>query len=66
MSKPYLRLQSSETVVVQAASQIYAAYIAAGRVTEGTEDQWMNRSIKEAVRLAIQVDNDVASDGEMQ
>ena len=34
MDKTYLRLQPSEATVTQAAAQIYAAYIAAGRVPD--------------------------------
>ena len=37
MNKSHLRLQPSEGIVVHAASRIYAAYIAAGRVPEGEE-----------------------------
>lgn len=66
MSKPYLRLQHSEGIVVHAASRIYAAYIAAGRVTDGDEGQWMDRSIEEAISLAVKTDDRVDSDDEMQ
>lgn len=53
-------------LLIHAASRIYAAYIAVGRVQEGAGDQWMERSIVEAVRLAVQIDNHVDSDGEMR
>ena len=66
MSKPYLRLQHSESIVIHAASRIYAAYITAGRVQEGGEDQWLERSLDEAVRLAVRVDDHVDSDEEMR
>ena len=61
----HLKLQHSESVVVQAAAQIYAAYIAAGRVPEGEEAQWMKRSIREAIRIADATDAAVISDEEI-
>ena len=39
----HIKLQKSESVVAAGAIQIYSAYIAAGRVPEGQEDQWMSR-----------------------
>lgn len=65
MAKAYLNFQPSESVVVQCACQIYAAYIAAGRVTEGQEDEWMQRSIREAIRIAKATDVAVISDDEV-
>jgi len=62
----HLRLQHSEGIVVHAASRIYAAYIAAGQVTNGNEDQWIGRSIEEALRLAVQTDDRIESDDEIQ
>lgn len=61
----HLKLQHSESVVVQAAAQIYAAYIAAGRVPEGEEAQWMKRSIREAIQIANATDASVISDEEI-
>lgn len=66
MAKRHLKLQHSESVVVQAAAQIYAAYISTGRVVEGEEAQWMKRSIKEAVMIAAATDDTVISDGEVE
>ncbi len=65
MAKKYLKLQHSESVVVQAASQIYAAYIISGRVAEGDETQWMKRSIKEAAMIAQATDDAIISDDEV-
>lgn len=62
----HLKLQHSESVVVQAAAQIYAAYIAAGRVPEGDEASWMERSIREAIRIARATDAVVISDEEIE
>ena len=65
MPKAYISLQESEMVVVQAAAQIYAAYITAGRVEEGQENQWMDKSIRAAIRIANVTDKAVISDGEV-
>jgi hypothetical protein len=65
MAKPYLALQQSEGVIVQSAARIYAAYIAAGRVPEGSEQEWMDRSIREALRIARVTDETIQADGEM-
>jgi len=65
MSKVYLTLRQSEGVVTQAAATLYAAYQAAGRVSEGTEDEWMTRSVEEAIQLAQRCDQRITSDGEM-
>ena len=64
MGKSYLTLQQSEGIVVQAACQIYAAYVTAGRVTEGDETRWMERSIREAIRIAKATDAAIISDNE--
>ena len=61
----HLRLQHSESVVLSAAAQIYSAYISAGKVVDGEEDQWMSRSIKEAIKLAIATDDAIVSDDEV-
>jgi hypothetical protein len=61
----HLKLQHSESVVVQAAAQIYAAYIIAGRVADGDESPWLERSIRDAIRLARATDAAVISDEEI-
>ncbi|MDA9857926.1 hypothetical protein N9D23_07380 [Rubripirellula sp.] len=65
MAKKHFKLQYSESVIVQAAAQIYAAYIASGRVTEGDEAKWMKRSIKEAVMIGQATDETIISDSEI-
>lgn len=65
MTKKHISLQHSESVIVQAAAQIYAAYIASGRVNEGEEAQWMKRSIKEAVMIGQATDDAIISDDEI-
>ena len=61
----HLKLQNSESVVISAAVQIYSAYISTGRVAEGDEDQWMTRSIKEAIKIATATDSAIISDDEV-
>ena len=63
--QPYLKLEQTEGVVTQVAGQIYAAYIAAGKVKDGTEDEWMTRSIREAIRIARTVDDTIQADKEI-
>lgn len=65
MSKVYLTLHPSERAVATAAAQIYSAYIAAGRVSEGTQSDWMQRSVQEAIEIAKIADQSITSDGEM-
>ncbi|MEM9646826.1 MAG: hypothetical protein AAF989_17680 [Planctomycetota bacterium] len=66
MAKKHLTLQHSESVVVQAAAQIYSAYIASGRVDQDGNIRWMEQAIREAIAIAKGVDDAVISDGEME
>ena len=65
MAKPNLSLQPSEAVLVQSATNIYAAYIASARVPEGQEKEWINRSIREAFMIARLTDEAIQSDTEL-
>ena len=65
MGKSYLSLKPSEGMIVQADTQIYAAYIQSQQVASGSESEWMNRSIEEAIQLAKAIDDMVVSDNEM-
>jgi hypothetical protein len=60
-----INLQPSEAVVTQCASTIYAAYVAAGKVVVGNENEAMMKAIEEAIWIARTVDEAVLSDGEM-
>lgn len=62
----HIKLQKSESVVATGAIQIYSAYIAAQRVPEGQEEQWMSRSIKEAIKITTSTDAAVISDDEVE
>jgi len=64
MTKPDVTLEPSKGVVSQMAARIYAAYIARGAVKDGEEAKWMQRSIREAVRIARTVDASIESDDE--
>jgi len=65
MSRPTLLLQPSEAIVAQSAANIYAAYIATGRVSAGQEQEWMRRSIQEAFTIARLTDEALHCDTEM-
>lgn len=65
MTKSHISLQHSEGLVMQAAAQIYAAYITAGRVAEGDEESWMQKAIREAIRIAQATDDAIISDDEV-
>jgi hypothetical protein len=64
MAKTALTLHPSEAVVVRAAAAIYAAYITAGKVPEGQNEEWMKRAIKEAFFIARTTDDAIVSDNE--
>jgi len=64
MSKSYLSLTETERAVLQVASRIYAARLAARIVPEGEEATWLEQSVEEAVRLAKLIDESIVSDNE--
>jgi len=65
MAKISLSLQPSEGIAARMAATIYAAYIAAGRVPDGKEKDWMQRAINEAIWIARTTDDAIQSDHEM-
>jgi hypothetical protein len=65
MAKMALSLQPSEGIVARMAATIYAAYVTAGRVAEGQEKQWIQRSVQEAAVMARFTDDLILSDNEM-
>ena len=65
MQKPILNLGPSEAVVVQAAAQIYAAYLVSGKVPEDQTEVWLQRSLREAFQLAKLADEAIQSDSEL-
>lgn len=60
-----LKLQHSESVVAHTASRIYAAYLASGRCSDGEENVYIKRSIREAIKLCMATDEMVISDDEV-
>jgi hypothetical protein len=65
VKKISLRLDTSEGIVTRSAATIYAAYIAAGKVTAGQEEQMMRKALDEAIWLARTADDMILSDNEM-
>ena len=57
-------LQQSEAAVLAAASRLFAAHIAAGRVTDDSEASVMEHCIQSAIRMALRVDRLLQSDDE--
>ena len=65
MAKTYIQLQQSEGFVIQAATQIFAAHIAAGVMTEENKDQIMKQAIRDAIRISVAVDEAIVADAEV-
>jgi len=61
----YISLQPSEQVIVQAAATIYSGYLTAGRVPDGSEKEWIKRSIEDAITIARTTDENVQADKEV-
>lgn len=64
MESVYLKLQPSEAEVFQAASRIYSAYLSNNQVSEGQEEQYMEKAVLTAIKLAKSCDESVVSDNE--
>ena len=64
MESVYLKLQPSEAEVFQAASRIYSAYLSTNQVSEGQEDQYIEKAVLTAIKLAKRCDEAVVSDDE--
>jgi hypothetical protein len=65
MSQPYISLQPSEMVLVQAAAQIFSAYITSGQCTPETEEEFLKKAIRHAIRIARKTDDAVQADKEV-
>ncbi len=61
MAKTGVTLEPSNGVISQMAAHIYAAYISQGLVKDGENGSWMQRSIREAVRIAKIVEASIKS-----
>ena len=64
MTKRFIKLKPSEQAILSAAATIYAGYTSAGRVPEGEENDWLARSLRLALKLAVMTDDSVQADGE--
>lgn len=62
MGKPDITLEPSKGVVSEMAARIFSAYIIRGEVKNGEETEWMERSIREAVRIAKTVEASIETD----
>ncbi|MDI9433409.1 MAG: hypothetical protein RBR19_19150 [Sedimentisphaerales bacterium] len=60
-----IALKASEIAILDAASRIYAAYIAAGEGNRASKADLMRLSIQEAIELGSAVDKLVQSEGEL-
>lgn len=61
----FVKLSPSETAILQAAAQIFSAYIVANKVEAGAQERWIERSVAEATLLAGKVAASVQSDNDL-
>ena len=64
-SQRYFSLQPSEKAVFKCASQIFAAYICSGKVTEENKKEYYKIAIKDAIRIGQIVEKSIESDDEL-
>ena len=64
-SQRYFSLQPSEKAVFKCASQIFAAYICSGKVTEENKKDYYKIAIKDAIRIGQIVEKNIESDDEL-
>ena len=62
----YFSLKPSERAVFEAASRIYAAYIASGAKNRENQRDLMRLSIQEAIEIGTVVEDAVQSDDELE
>jgi hypothetical protein len=65
VSKPRVQLEPSEQTITQAAATLLAAYIVSGKMKDGEERHFLERSVREAIQMARLVDACVAADSEV-
>ena len=66
MARPNVTLQPSKRIITLAATEIYAAYLTQGCITgEDHVPEWIERSVREAVAIANQVQATTHSDEEL-
>ena len=52
----YIDLQSNEKAILTSASNIYAAYINSGIVKPGHEEEFIHKSVDEAIKMAFRIE----------
>ncbi len=62
----YIDLQSNEKAILATASNIYSAYIGAGKVNSGNEQLYIYKSVDEAIKMALRIEKLVADAEEKQ
>jgi hypothetical protein len=66
MSKDFrAKLQPSEMAIFRSASDIYAAHVSVGHVAEGSEDEYIKKSISVSLKICDIVERKVVSDDEL-
>ena len=63
--KMFLSLQESEAAVLQAASRFFAAYLITGAVTDQNRETYLQKSVKDALDIALKIDQKLVSDDEL-
>lgn len=61
----YMNLQPTEAGILTSAATIFAAKVSSGRVDESNEDQALEESVNQAIKLAKRVERLIKTDGEM-
>jgi len=51
----YIDLQSNEKAILSSAINIYAAYINSGKVISGLEEEFIYKSVNEAIKMALRI-----------
>ena len=59
-----VQLAATEAAVLDAASRLYAAYIASGQASPATEKEFIKKSIKQALLMATTIDDSIKAEGE--
>jgi hypothetical protein len=61
----YFSLQPSEMAVFKCASQIFAAYVSLGLVTEDNKNDYYKIAVRDAIRIGTIVEKSIQSDNEL-
>lgn len=64
MSHTYIKLQQSEGFVIEAAARIYSAYIGSGQLNQENKESLMKEAIRDALRIALTIDETIVADEE--